>query len=357
MRNKKLVPVMSVITGVLMLTMIVLLFTIGPWKKSSDDSSLKNAKTGIETELTSATEITEATKGSTPSILETEATWATKEQNTSETPEPTGTSAPEITESETSAATPTATPTPAPTATPTPEATKTPTPEPTKAPEKTPETTKPVSDPGGSYDLSGMVIVLDPGHQRKANSDQEAVAPWSSETKPKVSSGTSGVSTKRPEYEVVLEIALRMRDKLQSMGATVIMTRTTNDVNISNIERAKIATDNNADVFLRLHCDSSDSSSSKGIGVFVCSKSELAGQKKWGDWLGNCLSNSTGSKFRGTVSNTTYSGLNWATSVPSFLLEMGFMSNSEEDRLLSDPDYQEKICNGVAAFCNKMKNR
>ena len=201
------------------------------------------------------------------------------------------------------------------------------------------------------------MIVLDPGHQRKANSDQESVAPWSSETKPKVSSGTSGVSTKRPEYEVVLEIALKVRDKLESMGATVIMTRTTNDVNISNIERAKIATDNNADVFIRLHCDSSDNSSSRGIGVFVCSKSELPDQKKWGDWLGNCLSSSTGSKFRGTVSNTTYSGLNWATSVPSFLLEMGFMSNSEDDRLLSDPDYQEKICNGIAAFCNKMKNR
>lgn len=201
-----------------------------------------------------------------------------------------------------------------------------------------------------------MVIVIDPGHQRHANSDTESVAPWSDERKTKVSAGTKGVSTGRPEYEVVLEIGLKMRDVLQGMGATVIMTRTSNDVDISNVERAQIAVDNNADVFLRLHCDAGDSSSSRGIGVFVCSRGELAdSQVKWGNWLGNCLAEATGSKYRGCDASTRYSGLNWATSVPSFLLEMGFMTNSEDDKLLSDSDYQMKICQGVAAFCYKMK--
>lgn len=352
MRNKKLIPIMSVVTGILVITTIVLLFAIGPWKKSSDDASLKNPGAGTQTTVSDSSVTSSDT--SVPEISATEASQLTS--GTEETSETT----PETT----SETTPDPTPTPEPTATPspTPEATKTPTPtpEPTKEPEKTkePEQTKAPVNPGASYDLSGMVIVLDPGHQRKANSEQEAVAPWSDETKAKVSAGTSGVSTKRPEYEVVLEIALKMRDKLQSMGATVIMTRTTNDVNISNIERAKVATDNNADVFIRLHCDSSDSSSARGIGVFVCSKGELAdSQVTWGKWLGNCLADATGSKFRGCNASTTYSGLNWSTSVPSFLLEMGFMSNPEEDRLLSDPDYQEKICNGCAAFCYKMKNR
>ncbi len=206
-------------------------------------------------------------------------------------------------------------------------------------------------------DLSGMVIVLDPGHQAKANSETEDLAPWDNKQKAKVSAGTSGVHTGRPEYEVVLEIALKMKEKLESHGATVILTRTTNDVNISNIERAKIATSNNADVFIRLHCDNADNSSTRGIGVFVCSKSELADQKKWGDWLGTCLESTTGSKFRGTVSNTEYSGLNWATSVPSFLLEMGFMSNALDDALLSDSSYQDKICEGVVDFCWKMKTK
>ena len=230
-----------------------------------------------------------------------------------------------------------------------------PTPEPTPEPTPVPTPTNtPV--PGAPYDLTGMVIVLDPGHQRHANNDLEPVAPWSDEMKPKVSAGTKGVATNRMEYEVVLEIGLQMRDLLESYGATVIMTRTSHDVNISNIERAMIAVNNHADVFLRLHCDASDSSSARGIGVFVCSRGELADkQVGWGNMLGRAMSAATGSNYRGCNASTVYSGLNWATSVPSFLLEMGFMSNAEDDRLLSDPDYQKKICNGAADFCYQMK--
>lgn len=205
-------------------------------------------------------------------------------------------------------------------------------------------------------DLSGMVIVLDPGHQKTPNSETEDLAPWDKTQKAKVSAGTKGVATNRPEYEVVLEIALKMKAKLEAKGATVIMTRTTNDVNISNVERAKIATDNNADVFIRLHCDESDNPSTQGIGVFVCSQGTYADRiRKYGDLLGNSLAQSTGSYFRGTTANTNYSGLNWASSVPSFLLEMGYMSNAPEDRLLSDPNYQDKICDGVVNFCWEMK--
>ena len=221
----------------------------------------------------------------------------------------------------------------------------TPTPRPTNTPA-----------PGSPYDLSGMVIVIDPGHQRKANNELEPVAPWSDEMKPKVSAGTSGVVTGRMEYVVNLEIGLMMRDYLESMGATVIMTRETHDVNISNIERAMIAVNNNADVFLRLHCDGSDSASARGIGVFVCSRGEYASEQvRWGKMLGNAMAKATGSNFRGCEASTRYSGLNWATSVPSFLLEMGFMSNAEDDRLLSDPEYQKKLCMGAADFCYQMK--
>ena len=352
MRNKKMIPVMSAVTGVLLLTTIILLFTIGPFKKSKEDKSLQNPGNGIATESVdelSSDPSTDATMDPEISSLKESLTTEPDFSNEKD-PELTTTEA-ETTPSETEA---TPSPTPSPTPTPAPTATPEPTPEPTT----TAETTKSSPAPTGSYDLSGMVIVLDPGHQRKANSETEAVAPWSDEKKAKVSAGTSGVSTKRPEYEVVLEIGLKMKDTLESMGATVIMTRSSNDVNISNIERAQIAVNNNADVFLRLHCDASDNSSARGIGVFVCSKSDFGdSQTTWGNWLGNCLSEATGSTFRGTNASTTYSGLNWATSVPSFLLEMGFMSNSEDDQLLSDVEYQKKICMGCAAFCYKMKNR
>lgn len=208
---------------------------------------------------------------------------------------------------------------------------------------------------GGAPDLSGYVVVLDPGHQLHANSDQEPLSPNSSETKDKCSSGTSGVSTGRPEYEVNLEIGLRMHDYLESLGCEVYMTRTSNDVDVSNIERANIALSHAPDVYIRLHCDGSTNSSSRGIGVFVADSGAFAGSlTDWGDMLGNCISDATGASYRGCNASSTYSGLNWATDIPSFLLEMGFMSNPTDDELLSDPDYQQEICEGVAEFVSKM---
>lgn len=204
-------------------------------------------------------------------------------------------------------------------------------------------------------DLSGYVVVLDPGHQLHADSAQEPLGPGMSGTKDKCSSGTSGVSTGRPEYEVNLEIALKMRDYLESLGCTVYMTRTANNVDISNIDRANFALSYSPDVYIRLHCDGSNDSSSRGIGVFVADSGKYAGSLcKWGDLLGSCLSDATGSKYRGCNAGSTYSGLNWAAEIPSFLLEMGFMSNAKDDELLSDPDYQQKICEGAAEFISQM---
>ena len=108
-------------------------------------------------------------------------------------------------------------------ATPTADATAVPTPEPTETPR-----------------LYGLRIGIDPGHQEHANSDREPVAPNSSETKAKVASGTSGVSTGVPEYITNLEIALKLRDALEAQGCEVYMTRETNDVDISNMERAEM---------------------------------------------------------------------------------------------------------------------
>ncbi len=361
--NSRAFKILAAATAVLVVTTVVLLLTIGPWKKSTASGkelrSGRNKETTVSLEDGSDPSEEGVTEPKVPEITfgesvvrtspdEKEESGGLISEGSSETTEPTT----EETSQETSGTTEETTS----------ETTKETTKETTEATteatteEAEPKETKSHSD--GSYDLSGMVIVIDPGHQRHANSDTEDLAPWSDEQKAKVSGGTTGVSTGRPEYEVVLEIALKMRDYLEDQGATVILTRSSNDVDISNVERARIAVDNQADVFLRLHCDASDSSSARGIGVFVCSRGELSDyQVKWGDWLGTCLSEATGAKYRGCDASTRYSGLNWATSVPSFLLEMGFMSNATDDELLSDPDYQHDLCVGVAAFCQKMKNR
>ena len=117
--------------------------------------------------------------------------------------------------------------------------------------------------------LYGLRIGIDPGHQEHANSEKEPVAPGSSETKAKVSSGTSGVSTGIAEYSTDLEVALKLRDALEAQGCEVYMTRETNDVNISNLERAEMMNELGVDLVLRLHCDGATDKSANGIGMFV----------------------------------------------------------------------------------------
>ena len=109
-------------------------------------------------------------------------------------------------------------------------------------------------------------IVIDPGHQTRGNPTKEPIGPGATETKAKVTTGATGISTKQKESELALKVALLLEKALKEEGYNVIMTRTTNNVNISNKERAMIANDAKADAFLRIHADSySDSNVNRNI--------------------------------------------------------------------------------------------
>ena len=84
-------------------------------------------------------------------------------------------------------------------------------------------------------------VCIDPGHQLRGNSQLEPVAPGSSTRKPKVSSGAQGVATRKNEYQLTLEVGLKLRDALQAKGYKITMIRDKNEVNISNKERAEKA--------------------------------------------------------------------------------------------------------------------
>ena len=111
----------------------------------------------------------------------------------------------------------------------------------------------------GIYHEGGdILVVIDAGHQSKQMTDKEPNGPGSSTMKAKVASGTEGVSTGNEEYKINLKVALLLRDELLSRGYSVIMTRETNDVKLSNVDRAQIANEAGADAMVRIHCNSSE---------------------------------------------------------------------------------------------------
>lgn len=199
--------------------------------------------------------------------------------------------------------------------------------------------------------LVDKVICIDPGHQAKGNSQKEKIAPQSQESKNKVSSGTRGVVTKKYEYELNLEVALKLKKALEDKGAKIHMTREIHDVNISNAERAQLGNQIGADLSIRLHADGSSSSSVRGYSLLVPGNKYVDEQivetsKAIAKELDQIMQTKGKIASRGIVTRNDLTGFNWS-EVPVVLVEMGFMSNPEEDQLMSQEDFQNTLVQSI----------
>lgn len=174
-----------------------------------------------------------------------------------------------------------------------------------------------------------MRIVIDPGH---GGSDPGAVGP-------------NGLK----EAHVNLAVALKLAKMLQKAGLEVKLTRTS-DTSLELKPRCDMANAWKADYFISIHCNAAANAQAQGTETYCL---QLGGK---GEILAKAvqaeLVAATGRANRG-VKTANYYVLR-KTKMPAVLVELAFISNAEEERLLGNPDYQEKCATAIARGIGKV---
>lgn len=202
---------------------------------------------------------------------------------------------------------------------------------------------------------NGKTIAIDPGHQGSwvDMSAQEPNAPGSSEMKAKCSTGTEGTYSGIPEYQLNLDVSLKVKEVLEDRGYKVVMTRTDNDAAVSNAERAQFAYSQGADIYVRVHANGDDTHTVSGALTMGPSSDNPYVGHMYDDCqkLCQCILDSycaaTGFKNLGVQHYDNMTGINWS-QIPVTIIEMGFMTSEHDDLKMAESEFQQVMAEGIA---------
>ena len=182
-------------------------------------------------------------------------------------------------------------------------------------------------------------IFLDPGH---GGSDPGAVS--------------GGVR----EKDLTLSVYNKVSSKLASLGYTVLTSRNV-DKDVDLVERAKQANNANADMLLSIHFNAGGRGVARGIETYYYQSQadrvpkinkenhnnaeRLERGRKLANKVQQNLLYQTGANDRG-VKRASFTVLR-ETSIPSILVELGFIDNPEERNKIKTNEYQERLANGI----------
>ncbi|MGI6534767.1 MAG: SH3 domain-containing protein [Peptococcia bacterium] len=189
-----------------------------------------------------------------------------------------------------------------------------------------------------SRSLVGKTIVLDPGHA--------SVQPggWPDP-------GALGSKTKIHEKDVNLAITLKLKTMLEQGGAKVILTHS-GQTTLSLAGRAAIANNLNADIFVSIHANYNNKPAIAGHTTYYyapASKPELYAQRQQREKLASAVQRemvkSCGRKDNGIL-QANFAVLR-ETKVPSILVETAYLSNPDEEQLLCQDWFRQKLAEGI----------
>ena len=206
--------------------------------------------------------------------------------------------------------------------------------------------------------LDGKTVALDPGHNGKnAQSPSEINRLVPDGRGGKKACNTTGTATADdfPEHAFNFNVAVAMRERLQELGAEVVMSRDDDDSVGPCVDyRGAFAKDAGADILLSIHANGSNDQRISGFGVITApgrhsdASQDLAHALAAGLEDGDFAANAAGYGADGLSERTDLAGLNNA-QVPAALVECGEMRNPDEAAVMESPEGQERYAEALVA--------